>query len=380
MGASFPLEGIRVIAVEQAVAGPYCSRQLADLGADVIKIERPDGGDFARSYDSALGGLSCYFAWLNRGKRSVVLDLGKEDSRAVLAKLVARADVFLHNLAVGVIEKWGLGHAAAAATNPGLIWCGISGYGPDGPYRNQKAYDLLVQAEAGLISLTGTAEAPAKAGVSVADIAAGGQAYASILAALLQRGRSGQGERIDISMLECLVEWATPALYLYQGSGVKPARAGMRHAMVAPYGAYACADGTVLLAVQNEREWERFCAAVLEMPELAGADDYRGNGARVAHREKLEAVIETKLRNWSRQEVEQRLEAAGIAHGRLRDVAEVVAHPQLQARGRWGEAEAPHGPIPALLPPHNLASLPPRLGRVPALGEHTAEVLAELAG
>jgi len=373
-----------VVAVEQAVAGPFCSRQLADLGADVIKIERPDGGDFARGYDGALNGLSAYFAWLNRGKRSVALDLRTEEGRRALGTLLGTADVFVHNLAPGVVERWGFGYEALRARLPRLIWCGISGYGPDGPYRNHKAYDLLVQAEAGLISLTGTPEAPAKAGVSVADIAAGGYAYSSVLAALLGRARSGQGERIDISMLECLVEWATPALYLYQGTGVVAARAGMRHAMVVPYGAYACRDGRVLLAVQNEREWERFCREVLRRPELAEAAAYRGNGARVAQREGLEAAIEACFAELDRDEVERRLEQAGIAQGALNDVAAVVGHPQLAARGRWSSADTPQGPIPALLPPHNLASVlaraPSRLGRVPELGEHTEEVLSELLG
>ena len=371
-----PLSGIRVVALEQAVAAPFCSRQMADLGADVIKVERPDGGDFARGYDGALNGLSAYFAWLNRGKRSIVLDLKQQGE--TFAKLVARADVFVHNLAPGAVERLGFGYDDLAPRHPRLVWCGISGYGPDGPYRDKKAYDLLVQAESGVVSLTGSPAAPAKVGVSIADIGSGLYAYSSILAALLQRERTGRGQRIDISMFECLAEWVMPPLYSWQGTGRIPTRAGMRHNMVVPYGAYACADGSVNFAIQNEREWRRFCEQVLEMPALADDELYAGNGTRLKNRASLEALIETVFSGYTREEVLARLEEAGIASGAVNDVAQLAAHPQLQARGRWAQVDTQAGPIAALLPPHNLANAPSRMGRVPALGEHTEEILREL--
>ena len=258
--SDLPFDGLRVVALEQAVAAPFCSRQLADLGADVIKIERPDGGDFARGYDGALNGLSAYFAWLNRGKRSVALDLKLDTDRGVCAELIARADIFVHNLAPGAVERLGFGFDELSPRHPRLIWCGISGYGPDGPYRDKKAYDLLVQAESGVVSVTGTPDEPAKVGISIADISSGLYAYSSILAALIARARTGRGQRIDISMLECLTEWMMPQISFWQGTGAAPPRAGLRHNMIAPYGAYACSDGRVLFAVQNEREWQRASA------------------------------------------------------------------------------------------------------------------------
>jgi itaconate CoA-transferase len=377
--SDLPLSGVRVVALEQAVAAPFCSRQLADLGADVIKIERPDGGDFARSYDGALHGLSAYFAWLNRGKRSIALDLKQDQSREVCARLVARADVFVHNLAPGAVERLGFGFDELAAAHPRLIWCCISGYGPDGPYRDKKAYDLLVQAESGVVSLTGSPDAPAKVGISIADIGSGLYAYSSILAALLQRERTGLGGRIDISMLECLAEWVMPPLYVWQGTGRIPVRAGQRHNMVVPYGAYTCADGAVNLAIQNEREWRRFCEQVLEMPTLADDERFAGNGRRVENREALESIIEQKFAKRPRAEVLARLEAADIASGAVNDVSEVARHPQLAARGRWAEVESEVGRIAALLPPHNLRNAPPRMGAVPKLGQHTEEILRELS-
>lgn len=367
-----------MVALEQAVAAPFCSRQLADMGADVVKVERPDGGDFARGYDDALHGLSAYFAWLNRGKRSIALDLKSERDRAVFARLLERADVFLHNLAPGAVERFGCGYEALARTHPRLIWCGISGYGPDGPYRDRKAYDLLVQAESGVVSLTGSPQAPAKVGISIADIASGMYGYASVLAALLKRERNGAGERIDISMLECLTEWVTPPLYTWLGTGTAPARCGLRHNMIVPYGVYACADGPVNFAIQNEREWRRFCSGVLDLPELAADERFVSNGSRVRNRVELEAIIEERLGRHTRAEVLGMLEAAEIASGAVNGVAEVARHRQLAARGRWVTVESPAGPIPALTPPHNLRHAPPRMGRVPALGEHTREILAEL--
>lgn len=373
-----PLSGLTVVALEQAVTGPFCSRQLADLGARVIKIERPDGGDFARGYDGALHGLSAYFAWLNRGKESVVLDLKTASGRAAMTRLVRRADVFVHNLAPGSVERLGLGYEVLAAVAPRLIWAGISGYGPDGPYRDKKAYDMLIQAEAGVVSLTGTPDAPAKVGISVADIAAGLYAYSSVLAALRQRDRTGRGDRIDISMLECLVEWMTPQLYVQLGTGAPPPRAGLRHNMIVPYGAYRCADGNVMFAIQNDREWRRLCDVVLGRAELADDPRFAANTDRLANRRELELLIETIFGTLSVAAVIERLERGEIANAVVNDVAAVVAHPQLAARGRWTELESFLGPIPALLPPHNLASAPPRMDRVPALGEHTAAVLAEV--
>ena len=373
-----PLQGIRVVALEQAVAGPFCSRQLADMGADVIKVERPDGGDFARSYDNVIAGQSAYFVWLNRGKRSIALDLKSADGKAVLAQLVARADVLLHNLAPGVVERLGFCYEAIAEAHPRLVWCGISGYGPDGPYRDKKAYDMLVQGEAGIMGITGTPDAPAKTGVSMADIAAGLYAYSSILAALLQRERSGQGQRIDISMLECLTEWMMPPLYTWLGAGRVPARAGARHNMIVPYGVYRCADGAVNFSIQNEREWVRFCELVMGDGALALDSRFSTIPARFANRDLLEPLIEARFGELSEGRLLQLLDAAGIANGEVNDVPSVANHPQLAARGRWVTAETPAGPVPALLAPHNLANAPGEMGRVPALGEHTAEILAEL--
>jgi itaconate CoA-transferase len=360
------------------VAAPFCSRQLADMGADVIKIERPDGGDAARSYDGVLNGVSAYFAWLNRGKRSVVVDLKDTSGAAVCARLIEGADVFLHNLAPGSVERLGFGYEALAARLPALVWCGISGYGPSGPQQDRKAYDMLVQAEAGVVALTGTPEAPAKVGISIADIASGMYAYSSILAALLHRARSGRGERIDISMFECLTEWTMPPLYVWRATGVAPSRAGVRHNMIVPYGAYACADGEVMLAVQNDGEWRRLCEAVIGNAQLAVDERFVSNVARLANRQELEAIIEERFRQLTRVEVMSRLQTANIATGAVNDLAAVFAHPQLAARGRWVDVQSPGGAIPALVPPHNLARAPSRMGDVPALGQHTTEVLEEL--
>lgn len=376
--SDLPLAGLTVVAVEQAVTGPYCSRQLADFGARVIKVERPGDGDFARHYDQALNGLSAYFAWLNRGKESVVLDLKTDQGRTALERLVHRADIFVHNLAPGAIERLGLGYEACAAAAPGLIWVGISGYGPDGPYRDKKAYDMLIQAEAGVVSLTGTPEARAKVGISIADISAGHYAYSSVLAALIQRGKTGRGTRIDISMLECLVEWMTPQLYVQLGTGKPPARAGLRHNMIVPYGAYRCADGEVMFAIQSDREFRRLCHAVLERPDLADDPRYARNPDRLINRVELESLIETILGALPVSTVVERLEIGEIANAVVNDLAAVAAHPQLRARGRWTTGTAATGEFPVLLPPHNLAGARPRLGRVPALGEHTAAVLAEI--
>jgi itaconate CoA-transferase len=375
-----PFEGLKVVALEQAVAAPFCSRQLADLGADVVKVERPDGGDSARAYDTAINGLSAYFAWLNRGKKSVVLDLKREPDRAKCGLLIDGADILVHNLAPGAIERLGFGYEEVSQRNPRLIWCGISGYGPDGPMRDRKAYDMLVQAESGVVSVTGSGdeEGAAKVGISVADIASGMYAYSSILAALFARERTARGTRIDISMLECLTEWMTPALYVWLGAQRVVARAGIRHNMIVPYGAYACADGDVMLAIQTDREWRRFCGEVMNDGTLAEDPRYADNARRVANRTSLEAMIEERFQRASRAEVLRMLEVADIPTASVNDVPAVAAHPQLAARGRWTTAASPNGDIPALVPPHNIAHAPARMGRVPALGAHTREVLDTL--
>jgi crotonobetainyl-CoA:carnitine CoA-transferase CaiB-like acyl-CoA transferase len=376
--AAEPFARLRVVALEQALAAPFCSRQLADLGADVIKIERPIEGDMARGYDGVLHGTSSYFAWLNRGKRSITLDLKSRLGLDACAALLRRADVFVHNLAPGAVERLGFGYDELSAINPMLVWCGISGYGPDGPARDRKAYDLLIQAEAGVIELTGTPETRAKVGISIADIAAGLYSYSSILAALVARGRTGRGQRIDISMFECLVEWAMPPLYYWHGTGSIPVRAGVRHAQVVPYGGYPCSDGMVILAVQNDREWQRFCAGVMDDPALGADPRFTTNALRLANRVPLEAMIEARFRPHPRAVVMEWLERAGIPTANAHTVPEVAGHPQLAARNRWTTVSVPGGMIPALLPPHNLAGITPRMGPVPAPGQHTAEILAEL--
>ena len=377
--SALPLSGLRVVALEQAVAAPFCSRQLADMGADVIKVERPGTGDPSRAYDNAIHGESAYFAWLNRGKRSVALDLASKNDHDACAELIARADVFVHNLAPGAVERLGFGYDALHEAYPRLIWCGISGYGPDGPRRDSKAYDMLVQAESGVVSLTGAPDAPAKVGISIADISAGLYAYSSVLAALIQRGITGFGERIDISMLECLTEWVSPPLYVWRGTGKVPARAGVRHNMIVPYGAYRCGDGAVMFAVQNAGEWKRFCAGVMGDPALVDDPRFATNALRLQNREALEALIEQRFAGRSEQDVHAWLEAADIPTGSVNDVPAVASHAQLAARKRWTTVGSPSGEIPALIPPHNLRGVQPRMGNVPALGEHNTEVLAELA-
>ncbi len=375
---NLPFSGLRVVALEQAVAAPLCSRQLCDLGADVVKIERPEGGDPARAYDGLLNGVSAYFAWLNRGKRSVVLDLKDSADRDRCAQLLNAADIFIHNLAPGAVERMGFGYDQLRAANPRLVWCGISGYGPDGPYRDKKAYDLLVQAESGVISVTGSAEEPAKVGVSVADLASGLYSYAAILAAVIKRQRTGEGARIDISMLECLTEWMMPQLSFWEQTGNLPPRAGVRHNMVLPYGAYACADGSVMLAVLTDWDWRTFCSEVMEMPALAGDPRFVSNALRLDNRVELETIIETRFRKHSRATVLEWLKRADIPTGTVNDVGDVYAHPQLAARERWVDVDSPGGVIRALLPPHNIRNSPSRMGSVPRLGEHTDEVLREL--
>ncbi len=378
-----PLQGLTVVALEHAIAAPLATRQLADLGARVIKVERPGRGDFARDYDRRARGLSSHFVWVNRGKQSLALDLKVPEQLALLRRLVLeRADVLVQNLGPGAAARLGLSWEALSPQRPDLVWCGISGYGDDtarpGPLRERKAYDLLIQAEAGLLSLTGTPEQPAKAGLPVADIAAGLYATQQVLAALLQRARSGQGRRIDVSMLESLAEWSGFPLYYALDGAEPPPRSGARHATIYPYGPFRAGDGaTVMLAVQNEAEWQALCEQVLQMPELAQDPRYAGADARCARRDELQPLIEAALARLSGDELQRRLDAARIAQARVNDMAGLWAHPQLAARARWREVDTPVGPLPAWLPPGADADHP-ALGAVPALGEHTAQILAEL--
>ncbi|HRL76196.1 MAG TPA: CaiB/BaiF CoA-transferase family protein [Candidatus Accumulibacter phosphatis] len=374
-----PLDGITVVTLEHAVAAPFCTRQLADLGARVIKVERPGSGDFARAYDQRVSGLASHFVWTNRSKESLTLDLKHAAAPALLGRLLAGADVLVQNLAPGAAARLGLSYEALRETCPRLIVCDLSGYGSDGPYRDRKAYDLLIQSEAGFLSVTGTPDAPAKAGCSIADIAAGMYAYSSILAALLQRARSGCGCRIEVSMLESMVEWMGYPLYYACDGAAPPPRAGAAHATIYPYGPFAAGDGKLLvLGVQNEREWQLFCRQVLERPELADDPRYASNAQRTAARDELQALIVEHFSCLSSEELIARLDAARIANARINDMHEVWQHPQLAARGRWTEVETPAGPIPALLPPGSNSGFTPRMDAIPALGQHTAAILGEL--
>jgi itaconate CoA-transferase len=373
-----PLDGIMVVALEQAVAAPFATRQLADLGARVIKVERPDTGDFARDYDRTVHGQASYFVWLNRGKESIELDLKSSGGQAVLAALLARADVFVQNLAPGAADRLGLGAGPLRARHPRLISCSVSGYGPDGPYRHKKAYDLLVQCEAGLLSITGTPDEPAKAGISVADIAAGMYAYSGVLTALYERERTGLGSSFDVAMLDALGEWMSQPFY-YSVYGDRPARrTGARHASISPYGPYAAPGGQVFLGLQNEREWAVLCERILGRPDLITDRRFRTNPDRVAHDDLLTPIIEDALKAVPADELVALLDAAGIASARLRTPQEFAAHPQLEARDRWREVDTPGGPVRALLPPVSAPGREAAMGPVPALGQHTAAILAEL--
>ena len=378
-----PLEGITVVTLEHAIAAPFCTRQLADLGARVIKVERPDAGDFARAYDTRVNGLASHFVWTNRSKESLALDLKHADAPEVLGRLLARADVLVQNLAPGAAARLGLSYDALKAAHPRLVVCDISGYGDDpahpGPYRDKKAYDLLIQSEGGFLSVTGSPGEPAKAGCSIADIAAGMYAYSNILAALIRRGRTGTGCRIDVSMLESMVEWmGFPMYYAYDGASPPP-RAGASHATICPYGPFAAGDGrTVMLGLQNEREWRAFCEKVLLRPDLANDARFDANAHRVANKPALHALIAEAFAALGAEQVVARLEDAQIANANVGTMADVWAHPQLKARGRWTRVGTPAGPIPALLPPGMPASFDARMDEVPALGQHTDAILAEL--
>ncbi len=373
-----PLSDVTVVSLEQAIAAPLATRHLADLGARVIKIERPGGGDFARHYDSAAGGLCSHFAWANRSKESMTLDLKTAAGHEILSQLLERADVFVQNLAPGAVERLGFGDKRLQSEYPGLIVCHVSGYGADGPYRDKKAYDLLIQAETGVVSITGSEEEAAKTGIPVADIAGGMYAYSSILAALLQRERTHRGCVLQVSLFDGLCEWMGFPAYFSLG-GSPPPRSGANHASIAPYGPYATGDGrSILFAIQNQREWERFCADVLERPEIASDSRFTDNSRRVQNSADLRREIETVFAGFTVEEAAARMELAQIASAELRDVGAFWQHPQLVARGRVAEVESPAGPLPALQPATTSESWPPRFDAIPAVGAHTGALLAEL--
>ena len=374
-----PLDGITVVSLEHAIAAPFCTRQLADLGARVIKVERPGSGDFARAYDSRVKGQASHFVWTNRSKESLTLDLKQPLAIEALKQLLAKADVLVQNLAPGAAARTGLSFEALSQLHPKLIVCDISGYGDDGPYRDKKAYDLLIQSEAGFLSVTGTPEVPSKAGNSMADIAAGMYAYTGILSALLLRGKTGQGSHIDVSMLESLAEWmGYPLYYAFEGAPPPP-RTAASHASIYPYGPFQAGDGgTVMLGLQNEREWKRFCELVLQDAALANDPRFDSNARRNAHREALKALIQAAFAKLSTGQVLARLDQAQIANARMNDMAGLWAHPQLQARQRWQVVHTPAGDIPALLPPGRSNAFDYRMDPIPAVGQHTETILREL--
>jgi itaconate CoA-transferase len=374
-----PLEGVTIISIEQAVAAPFATRQLADLGARVVKIERPDVGDFARDYDETVQGMASHFVWLNRSKESLTLDLKHPESRQIVHQLLADADVFIQNLAPGATERLGLGPEELTKRYPRLIVCGVSGYGSSGPYRDKKAYDLLVQCETGLVSVTGMPETPSKVGISIADISAGMYAFTGILTALYQRERTGQGTVLEVSLFEALGEWMGYAAYFAAYGGTPPSRTGASHATIAPYGPFRAGDGKqVNLGLQNEREWARFCTMVLEQPEMAIDPRFDSNARRVANREALHGSIDAVFSQLTIEQVVARLDRAQIANARMNSMQEFWDHPQLQARERWREVDSPVGPLKALLPPVTMRDVEPRMGPIPALGEQTERILCSL--
>jgi len=374
-----PLDGITVVALEQAVAAPFATRQLADLGARVIKIERPRVGDFARDYDATVRGLSSHFVWLNRSKESLTLDVKHAKAQEILGRLIARADVFIQNLAPGAARRLGLSAETLLPTHPRLIICDISGYGDSGPYAAKKAYDLLVQSEAGVLSVTGTPETPSKVGISIADIATGVYAYSGILTALYRREKTGKGGRIEVTMLDSLAEWMGYPLYYTHFGGKAPARSGPDHATIVPYGRYRTGDGNyVMLGLQNEREWAAFCGEILGQPQLARDARYDSNHKRNLRRAEIAGLVEQAFAGMTAAQVVSRLDGAGIANARVNTPEEVWEHPQLQARQRWREVDSPEGVLPALLPPATHDGFEARFEAVPGIGQHTATVLAEL--
>ena len=374
-----PLDGITVVSLEHAIAAPFCTRQLADLGARVIKVERPGTGDFARAYDSRVKGLASHFVWTNRSKESLTLDLKQPGALAALKTLLGQADVLVQNLAPGAAARMGLGYDALSPAHPGLIVCDISGYGDNGPYRDKKAYDLLIQSEAGFLSVTGTPESPSKAGNSVADIAAGMYAYTNILSALLLRAKTGKGSHIDVSMLESLSEWMSYPLYYAFDGAPPPPRTAAAHASIYPYGPFVAGDGaTVMLGLQNEREWKAFCEVVLQDATLAIDPRFDSNARRNEHREALKALILDLFGKLTAEQVVARLDEAQIANARMNDMAGLWAHPQLQARQRWHTVGSPAGDIPAMLPPGRNNAFDYRMDPVPAVGQHTEAILRGL--
>ncbi|MFD7956131.1 CaiB/BaiF CoA transferase family protein [Streptomyces ardesiacus] len=377
---ALPLSGVMVVSLEQAVAAPFATRQLADLGARVIKVERPGGGDFARRYDTTVHGESSYFVWLNRSKESLTLDLKSERGRQVLEQLLAQADVFVQNLAPGATARLGFGTDSLAERFPSLIPCSVSGYGTTGPWADRKAYDLLVQCQTGLVSLTGSPDEPARVGISIADIAAGMYAYSGILTALLTRATTGTVRAVEVSLFEALAEWMSQPAYYARFSGTQPQRVGTQHATIAPYGAFTCADGKdVLLSVQNEREWAALCERFLDAPGLADDPRFATGAARVAHREELNAIVAERFAESDSAEVMKVLDETGIANAGVNDIEDFLAHPVLAGRERWRDVRIPSGAmVPALLPPADLTGSTPRMDAVPAAGEHTERILTEL--
>ena len=375
---SGPLAGVRVLALEQAVAGPLCTRHLADLGADVVKIERPGGGDFARRYDTAVKGLSSYFVWLNRGKRSLTLDMKHPAARDILEKLVATSDVVVQNLGPGAIDRLGFAPERLRRDYPALVITSISGYGSGGPYETRKAFDLLLQGETGVIATTGHGDQLAKLGISVGDIGAAVYGVIGTLAALYERRADGQGRLVETSLFDALSEWMGYPAYFTLYGGEPPARAGVRHATVVPYGSYACADGAVLFAVQTEAQWKSFCEIVCGHPEWETDERFNTSAKRRVNRNVLEAMIEEAFSTLPRGEVERRLDAADIPFGAVKEVAEFVAHPQLSARNRWRDVASPVGPLQAIVPPIDLEGMEPIMGPIPDVGDHTDAILADL--
>ncbi len=374
-----PLTGITVISMEHAIAAPFCSRQLADLGARVIKVERPEVGDFARNYDQRVAGMSSHFVWTNRSKESLTLDIKQPLALHAIMKLLSTADVFIQNLAPGAASRLGLGYENLKKLNPRLIVCDISGYGNDGPFRDKKAYDLLIQSEAGFLSVTGTQDVPSKAGNSIADISAGMYAYTNVLSALLLRNQTQEGSHIDVSMLESLGEWmGFPLYYAYQGA-TPPPRNGASHATIYPYGPFPVGkNDTVMLGLQNEREWQVFCEKVLFQPELAKESRFSNNSQRNENRNALKAIIDQCFSALTITQVEERLEDAQIANARMNDMAGLWDHQQLKARNRWQSVGSPVGEIPALLPPGKNSAYDYRMDPIPAIGEHTEQILTEI--
>ena len=372
-----PLAGTLVIALEQAVAVPFATRQLADLGARVIKVERPGSGDFARAYDTTVRGLSSHFVWLNRAKESLTLDLKRPEAQLVLARLLERADIFVQNLAPGAADRLDLGTETLRRKYPRLITCSLTGYGSSGPYASKKTYDLLVQSEVGLLSITGTEDTPSKVGLSIADVAGGMYAYSGILAALVQRGRTGEGTALEVSLFDALGEWMGYPMYYTMG-GSPPPRTGASHATIAPYGPYETKDESVIFGIHNIREWSAFCSIVLERPELSEDPRFQTNKLRVEHRRVMDSVILDVFHRLTAAEVIQRLDRAGIANARINSVPQFIHHPQLAARNLWREVDSPVGRVGALIPPVRMDGVDPIMGAIPELGQHTESILTEL--